>query len=248
MTLGFEDKVAIVTGGATGIGRAVSLALAARGAAVTVVYSKSADAARKTVDELSGVGGRGLALQADVTDEPAVCAVVDETIRAFGHLDCLVNNAATTAHLTFEDLDAIDDSLWDEVFATNVKGAFYFSRASAPHLRERPNSSIVNVGSTSGENGHGSCIPYAVSKSALHGLTKSLARALAPDVRVNCVAPGVVQTGWWKGREEKMPSFAGKLPLNRVSTPEDVADIALLLIESKSMTGQIVVGDNGQTL
>ena len=160
----------------------------------------------------------------------------------------LVNNAGITCQLPFNDLDAINDDIWDELFAVNVKGTFHCCQAAVPFLKQRPDSAIVNIGSIAGETGYGSSLPYAVSKSAVHGMTRSLARALAPKVRVNGIAPGAVATRWWKGNEEKMHKMSGHLPLQRISTPEDIAVLVLMLLTAESVTGQILRAENGQTL
>jgi 3-oxoacyl-[acyl-carrier protein] reductase len=244
----FRGKTAIVTGGGTGIGRAISVALAKRGAAVAVIYSQSEREALETRESIIVSGGRAIALQADVTDEPAVQAMTRAVADAFDGIDYLINNAGITRQLRFDDLDAISDDTWDALIAVNVKGTFHCCRAAAPYLGKRPGSAIVNIGSIAGETGYGSSLPYAVSKSAVHGLTKSLARALAPAIRVNCVAPGAVATRWWAGNEEKMRMLAGSLALQRVSTPEDIAETALMLLTAESMTGQVIKLENGQTL
>lgn len=241
-------KTAIVTGGATGIGRATSLELASRGAAVAVVYARSEAEAGGTVSEIEAAGGRALAIRADIASAADVSAMTAAVLRAFGAIDYLVNNAGITRQLPFADLDAIDDDAWDRLYAVNVKGAFLCARAAAPHLRQRPGSAIVNVGSIAGVTGYGSSLPYAVSKAALHGLTRSLARALAPQIRVNCLAPGAVDTRWWHGNEGKMRMLAGDVALGRVSTPADIAHSIVMLLGARSMTGQIVTADNGQTL
>ncbi|RJF91925.1 SDR family NAD(P)-dependent oxidoreductase [Noviherbaspirillum saxi] len=243
-----KGKVAIVTGGGTGIGRAVSLLLASQGAMVAVIYSRSAQDAQDTVRQVDAAGGEAIAIRANVAADDEVASMIDEVLHKFGRIDYLVNNAGITHQMTFEDLDAISDEAWDTLYAVNVKGAFHCSRAAAPHLKKHTGSAIVNIGSIAGETGYGSSLPYAVSKAAMHGLTRSLARALAPEIRVNCLAPGAVQTRWWSGKEEKMRALAGNLALNRISTPADIAETVLLLLTAESMTGQIVKVENGQTL
>lgn len=242
-----KGKVAIVTGGGTGIGRAVSHALVAQGAAVAVVYSRSETDAEETVARLTASGGRAMAVRADVASASQVTEMTAAVVRAFGRIDYLVNNAGMTRQLPFADLNAIDDAAWDELYAVNVKGAFQCARTTAPFLR-RHGGAIVNIGSIAGETGYGSSLPYAVSKAALHGLTRSLARALAPDIRVNCLAPGAVGTRWWSGNEDKMHALAGHVALNRVSSPEDIAGTVMMLLMAPSMTGQVIRADNGQTL
>lgn len=247
-TLALHHKVAVVTGGGTGIGRAVSLLLSRQGATVAVVYSRSEKDAQETVSSITTEGGRAIALQADIADLSAVGAMIEAVATTFGGIDYLVNNAGITHQLQFNDLDAINDDIWDDLFAVNVKGTFHCCQAAAPHLRERPDSAIVNIGSIAGETGYGSSLPYAVSKAAVHGMTRSLARALAPHIRVNGIAPGAVPTRWWEGNEEKMRSLSGQLPLQRLSTPEDIAVLVLMLLTAQSMTGQILRAENGQTL
>jgi len=243
-----KKSVAIVTGGGTGIGRATSTRLAAAGCAVAVVYSHSEAAAQETVQEIRNHGQEAIAIKADVADDAQVRAMIAEVVAAFGGITYLVNNAGITRQLPFADLEAIDDGIWDELFAVNVKGSFNCCRAAAPFMRAVPGSAIVNVGSIAGETGYGSSLPYAVSKAALHGMTKSLARALAPEIRVNCIAPGAVDTRWWAGNEAKMRQLSGNLPLQRISTPTDIAESIWLLLTAPSITGQILKAENGQTL
>jgi 3-oxoacyl-[acyl-carrier protein] reductase len=244
----FRGKAAIVTGGGTGIGRAISVALAKRGAAVAVIYSQSEHEALETKESITRNNGRAIALKADIAEESDVQAMTLAVVDAFGGIDYLINNAGITRQLRFDDLDAISDETWDDLIAVNVKGTFHCCRAAAPYLRKSPGSAIVNIGSIAGETGYGSSLPYAVSKSAVHGLTRSLARALAPEIRVNCVAPGAVATRWWAGNEEKMRMLAGSVALHRVSTPDDIAETTLMLLKADSMTGQVIKVENGQTL
>lgn len=243
-----QKAVAVITGGGTGIGRATSEKLAAAGCAVAIIYSRSNTEANDTVNAIRATGQEAIAIRTDVADDAQVRRMMAEVVEAFGNITYLVNNAGITRQLPFADLEAIADDTWDELFAVNVKGAFNCSRAAAPYLRAIPGSAIVNVGSIAGETGYGSSLPYAVSKAALHGMTKSLARALAPEIRVNCIAPGAVETGWWSGNETKMRQLSGNLPLQRISTPEDIAESICLLLTARSITGQIVKAENGQTL
>jgi 3-oxoacyl-[acyl-carrier protein] reductase len=244
----FMGKTAIVTGGGTGIGRAMSLLLARNGAKVAIVYAHSMNDAVATVREIEDAGGRAIALRTNIACDEEIIQMTGKVLKSFGRIDYLVNNAGTTKQLPFGDLDLIDDAMWSDLLAVNVKGAFYCSRAAAPHLSKNLGSAILNIGSIAGETGYGSSLPYAVSKAAMHGLTKSLARALAPRIRVNCLAPGAVRTRWWSGNEAKMHALAGSLALERISTPEDIAETALMLLTAESMTGQIVKAENGQTL
>ena len=246
--MNLKHKVAVVTGGGTGIGRAVALTLSKRGAAVAINYSRSEADAEETVQLIRASGGRAIAVQADISQDDKVRTMVDEVAQAFGTIDILVNNTGITKHIPMEDLDAATEDVWDELFDVNVKGMFYCARAVAPYMKEKKCGAIVNVGSIAGQTGLGSSLPYAVSKAAVHGLTKSLARALAPSIRVNCVVPGAVATRWWLGQEERMQRLAPNLLLQRISTPEDIAQFICSALEQEAMTGQIITVDSGQTL
>lgn len=243
-----KNKVALVTGGGTGIGRATSLELARRGAAVIVNYSRSRSDAEETVRLIAGEGGSALALQADVSRDHEVRTMVRAALQHYNRVDLLVNNASITKHMPMDELEMATEEAWDELFDVNVKGMFYCSRAVAPIMKQNRQGAIVNLGSIAGLTGLGSSLPYAVSKAAVHGLTKSLARALAPDIRVNCIAPGAVATRWWAGREDRMSSLAPNLPLRRISTPEDIAAMICATLEQEAMTGQVITVDSGQSL
>jgi 3-oxoacyl-[acyl-carrier protein] reductase len=159
-----------------------------------------------------------------------------------------VNNAGTTHFIPLADLESVTDEIWDTIFAVNVKGIFYCSRGIAPYLRARGGGAIVNVTSVAGLSGDGSSLPYSVSKAAAIGLTRSLARALAPSIRVCSVAPGIVKTRWVAGREEHVDRLSKDLPLQRTATPEDVAAMICALLAQDAMTGQTVVVDGGSSL
>ncbi|MDQ1910811.1 SDR family NAD(P)-dependent oxidoreductase [Paenibacillus sp. GD4] len=243
-----QDKVALVTGGGTGIGRATCLALAERGALVAVNYSRSQAEAEETVQWIERQGGRAIAIQGDVSRDSDVKGMVEEIAQQFGTIDLLVNNASVTRHIPLGDLEEATEEVWDELFDVNVKGMFYCARAVAPYMKKSKQGAIVNLGSIAGQTGLGSSLPYAVSKAAVHGLTKSLARALSPDIRVNCVVPGAVATRWWAGREEQMHRLAPQLLLQRIAAPEDIASLICTALEQEAMTGQIITVDSGQTL
>lgn len=243
-----KNKVVLVTGGGTGIGRATSLRLASRGAIVAVNYSRSVAEAAETVRTITEAGGRALAFQADVSRKEDVDRMVDGIVGEFGTVDLLVNNASITRHIAMDDLEAVTEEAWEALFGVNVVGMFHCARAVASYMRASGEGAIVNVGSVAGLTGKGSSLPYAVSKSAVHGLTKSLAHALAPTIRVNCVAPGAVTTRWWEGQETRMHSLITHLPLERISPPEEIAEMICALLEQPSITGQIITVDNGQTL
>jgi 3-oxoacyl-[acyl-carrier protein] reductase len=241
-------KVALVTGAATGIGRAVALRLAAQGLAVAVNYSRSEADAQETLAGVRRHGVPALLCKANVGDDAAVRAMVARCRQELGGLDVLVNNAGTTHFIAHTDLDALTDSVWDEIFNVNLKGTFYACRAALPWMKEH-GGSIVNVTSVAGLGGQGSSIPYAASKAALNCLTKSLARAFAPAVRVNAVAPGPVLTRWLVGHEDMLERSLQGTPLGRAATPDDIADTVVFLATGTTlMTGQVVVVDGGRTM
>ena len=185
-------------------------------------------------------------VQADVADEEGAKRLVATALERFGRLDVAVNNAGTTRRVPFQDLEGADDELWQRVLAVNLMGPWYISRAATPALRETKGS-IVNVGSVSGLIAGGSSLPYAVSKAALHHLTRTLAQALAPDVRVNAVAPGLVDSPWTAGWESN-EAIVARTPLGRMATPADIADAVVFLARAQFATGQVLAVDGGLTL
>jgi 3-oxoacyl-[acyl-carrier protein] reductase len=241
-------KVALVTGSATGAGRAIALRFAQNGYAVAVNYSRSETDARETLAEIQKLGAPAIICKATVADDRQVRAMVDRCRDELGGLDVLVNNAGTTHFIPHTDLDALTDPIWDEIFQVNLKGAFYACRAAMPLLRQR-RGSIVNISSVAGLQGHGSSIPYAASKAAMNCMTQSLARAFAPEVRVNAVAPGPIQTRWLIGHEEHVEKAIAQTPLKRASTPDDIADAVWFLAAGTALvTGQVMVVDGGRTM
>jgi 3-oxoacyl-[acyl-carrier protein] reductase len=244
----FKNKVFIITGGGTGIGKATALKLADMGAKLVINYSNSETEAKKVVEEIIEKGGTAFAFKANVANEQEVNEMIHQTVTQFGRLDGLVNNASITAQISMNDLESATDDVWDSLYDVNVKGMFHCVKAAVPHMKKQKSGAIVNVGSVAGTTGIGSSIPYAATKAAIHTMTKSLAIALAPHIRVNCISPGAVDTRWWSGNEDKMYQLAGNLPLQRISSPEDIADAILFQLKQESVTGQVFTIDNGQTL
>lgn len=242
---------AIVTGSAVGVGRATAIELAKRGASVVVNYSRSENEAKETVAEVERQGGRTLLVRADVSQDDQVRAMVARTIEVFGAVHVLVNNAATTAFVNFADLDGLSEEQWDRILAVNLKGPFFCSRAVAGSMRTAGEGAIVNIASVAGTRAVGSSIAYAASKAGLINLTVALARVLAPEVRVNCVAPGFIDSRWLRQGlgdfyEAAKRRTAEQTPLGRVSTPEDIAQVVLGLIEGADfVTGQTITVDGG---
>lgn len=250
-----EGRAAIVTGGGTGVGRAVTLALAERGCAVAVNYSRSKDGAEETAALARERGVKGIALQADVSDDTACRRLVDGAGEELGRLDVLVQSAGTTSIIPHEKLDDVRDEDWDRILAVNLKGPFQCVRAARGALEASGGGEIVNVSSVAGIVGTGSSIPYCASKAALNMLTVTLARALAPRIRVNAVAPGFITGRWWseavppKVYEAIKAGAAGRSPLGAVCEPEDVSDAILsILTGSDLVTGQVLVVDGGMTI
>jgi 3-oxoacyl-[acyl-carrier protein] reductase len=246
----FRGKVAVVTGGGTGLGLEISRLFVERGASLAIVYSRSRDEAEKSARELARDGQSVTTHQIDVADEAAVASGFAEIVARQGGIDFLVNNAGATRHAPFSDLDALTGEVWDEILGVNVKGAFFCARAAAPLMRARGGGAIVNITSTAGLRPSGSSLAYSVSKGALNHLTRGLAIGLGPEVRVNSVAPGGMYTRWWSGlrTREQFEASNGNLALRRHAALEDIALAALQLIENPSTTGQILVMDGGQIM
>lgn len=248
-----DRKKALVTGGATGIGRSVVLALARAGYDVAINYASSATAAKATAKEAEALGAQALLLPCDVSDEAAVRAMLATVGAAFGHLDALVNNAGTTAKWKVKDLESLDLDEWDRTFAVNVRGLFQVTRAAVPWLRLGQGASIVNTASIVGLRPGPQPLPYAASKAAVVNLTKTLAWNLGPEIRVNAVAPGWMEGDWMQRMlGDKYDDLMGKraklTPLRRCVTADDVAETVLNLLQAnRFVTGEIVVIDGGFT-
>jgi 3-oxoacyl-[acyl-carrier protein] reductase len=247
-----RGKTALVTGSAVGVGRATALDLARRGANVVINYARSEDDAREALKLVEAEGAKALLVRANVSKDADVQAMVRKTAETFGGLHILVNNAAITHFVAFQDLEGMKEEFWDDIFAVNVKGAFFASRAAAPVIRESGGGAIVNIASVAGQRAIGSSIAYAASKAALINMTVALARVLGPEIRVNCVAPGFIETRWLKNGLGDQIYEAGKAaeskraPLKAVCKPEDVSQLVMSLIEGADMvTGQTVTIDGG---
>jgi 3-oxoacyl-[acyl-carrier protein] reductase len=243
-------KVALVTGAATGIGRATTVALAEAGFDVVINYSRSEPAARATGEQAQSKGAKTLLFKCDVSDDPCVRKMLEATKLEFGRLDALVNNAGTTTDVKAKDLEAITAEDWDRVFAVNVRGMFQVTRAAVPLLKEA-RGSVVNTASIVGLRPGPQPLPYAASKAAVVSLTKLLALNLAPEIRVNAVAPGWMEGDWMvrmlKDKyDDLMERRAKHTPLRRVATPEDVAEVMVnLIVSNRFVTGEIIVIDGG---
>ena len=243
-----DQKVALVTGSATGVGRACAVRFAKLGYAVVVNYSQSEADALETLRLVEAAGVPALLCKGNVADAGQVNDMIAATEATFDRLDVLVNNAGTTHFIPHADLDALTDQVWQDIFGVNVLGAFYCIRAAVPLLKASKGS-VVNVTSVAGLSGQGSSIPYCASKAALNCMTQSLARAFGPDVRVNAVAPGPINTRWLAGREAQVAKYLEQAPLGRAAEPDDIADAVLYLATGTTLTtGQVLVVDGGRTM
>ncbi len=249
-----QAKAAIVTGGGTGVGRATALQLSKRGCAVLVNYSKSKDAAEAVVAEIAALGVKAIAVSANVADDADCRAMVAKAVDTFGRLDVLVNNAGTTKFIAHDDLEAVTPEDWDLVMGVNLRGAFQCIRAARKPLEASGQGNIVNVSSIAGLRAIGSSIAYCASKAAMNNLTLSMARVLAPKVRVNAVAPAFIDGEWLKqglgpAFDKTKKYWESRAVLGKVCQPDDVADAILAFIEgSELVTGQILPIEGGQML
>lgn len=250
--MSLQGKTAIVTGGSSGIGAATAVALAERGANVLVNYSRNADGAATIVAACREAGAQAEAAQGDVSDDAACRAIVDAAMSHWGRVDVLVNNAGMTKMVAHENLEGLSADDFQRIYAVNVIGTYQMSRAAAPHLKSAGDASIVNVSSVAGLMGGGSSIAYAASKGAMNTITLSLARVLAPEVRVNAVCPGLVETDFWSGQvtpeqfQEIGKGYSNKAVLNRVASSADIAQSILFFVDGdRNVTGQILASESG---
>ncbi len=242
-----RGKAALVTGGGTGLGRVISLAFAREGMNVAINYTKSEKEANETLADLRARGVRAIAVRADVSKAAEVKEMVDRVMQEFGRIDVLMNNAGTTVFVPFADLEGVSEDDWDRIMAVNVKGAWLCAKAVAPIMKRQGAGRIIQTTSISGLRAGGSSLPYSVSKAALTMLTRGLALALAPEITVNALAPGLIDTRWGRAwGEQDMLKAAADAPLKRLPSLEDCAEAVVLLAKNDSMTGQTIVVDAGR--
>ena len=243
--------VALVTGGGTGVGRACVLQLAARGLDVIVNFSRSQSDADKTLADAVALGAQGQTICCDVSDDLAVRKMIDEIDERFGRIDVVINNAATTEFIDHSDLESLTEEEWDRVLAVNLKRAFFVIRAAAKLLKAGEGGSVINISSVAGFTGNGSSIAYCASKAGLNSMTKSLARSLAPEIRVNAVCPGPIDSRWIpQGAPHiDLDQMVAGYPIPKPSQPNDIADaVVFFALGTKMATGQLLSVDGGQTL
>ena len=253
--MNIEGAVFIVTGSATGLGAAVARRLSSKGGKVVINYTKSEAEANETADACRSLGGEALLCRADVSDDADCRRMAADAMERFGRVDGLVNNAAQSKIVAHADLEALSAEDFNRIFGVNVIGPYQMVRAVVPHMKRQGKGAIVNISSGSAFSGSGSSIAYAASKGALNTMTLSLARALAPEIRVNAVCPGVMQTRWWREGlgEDRYQSFidnyAENSPLKAAGDPEIVADPVVWLLEgAEHVTGETIMVDSGSHL
>jgi pteridine reductase len=238
-----RDRVALVTGGGIRVGRALALALAEKGVRVAVHYNRSAADAADVARSIEASGGQAKTFSADLTRADAPGELVNGVVHAFGGLDILVNSAAVMVRTPFGEVDA---RRWDDIFALNLRAPFFLAQASAAHLR-RTKGAIVNISDLAAFETWPGYIPHGLTKSGVVHMTKALARVLAPDVRVNAIAPGTVllPDDW---SEKDAEHLTATTPLRREGTPGDVAHALLFLLEADYITGETIIVDGGRSV
>lgn len=238
-----RGRVALVTGGGRRVGRALALALAGRGAALAVHYNETEAGAREVVDAIKKSGGTAQAFPADLTDSALAEGLPEQVVRALGALDILVNSAAVMIRTPFGEVNV---ETWDEMFALNLRAPFLLSQAAAPHLkRARGGGAIINIADLAAFETWPAYIPHGLTKSGVVHMTKALARVLAPEIRVNGIAPGtVLLPDQWS--EKDAAHLNETTPLKREGTPEDVAAAMLFLLDADYITGETIIVDGGR--
>lgn len=251
-----KDQVAIVTGSATGIGAAVAVKLAALGARVVINCTKSVKDAEETIASIKATGAEAILGQGDVSSDEDCRRIAKLTTDRWDRIDMLVNNAGTTKFADHADLDALTGEDFINIYKVNVVGAYQMIRACTPRLKASGFGRVVNVSSIAGVLGVGSSVAYAASKGALNTMTKSLARSLAPEIRVNAVCPGFVGTRWFSERfgpetyARIVEHNVNSVPLHRAGTPEDIAEVVAFFCGegARHITGETMLTDAGHHL
>jgi len=244
-----KGKAALITGGGTGLGRAIALQLAAEGVNLVINYSRSADDAEKTAADARAMGVKAVSLKADISIPKETENLVAQSAEALGGLDILVNNAGTTKFVPFQDLDGLSPEDFTQLFETNAMSIYFASRAAAKIMNSRGGGHIINTVSIAGFKPLGSSIAYAVSKAAGIHVTKCLAVALAPLIKVNAVAPGLLLTRWAAGFDDAhIKNVEQQALLKRSADIEECAAMFLSIAKNDSMTGQVITVDCGQSV
>jgi 3-oxoacyl-[acyl-carrier protein] reductase len=247
-----EGAVCIVTGSATGAGAACAIQLARKGCRVIVNYTKSEKEAKQTADACKATGAEAIVVRGDVGKDADCRALAQAALDKWGRIDALINNAGITKFTAAADLDGLDAEDFQRIYAVNVIGPYQMIRACAPAMKKQGKGAIVNISSVSGVLGIGSSTAYIASKGALNAMTLALARALAPEIRVNAVCPGLIETRWHLERFSKddyakfKANYEKTVPLAKAASADDVAEVALWLIEGADLvTGESILVDAG---
>jgi 3-oxoacyl-[acyl-carrier protein] reductase len=247
-----QSAVCIVTGSATGTGSACAIRLAKKGARVVINYSKSEKDAKETVKACQDAGAETLLVKGDVSSDADCRAMAKAAIDKWGRIDALINNAGITKFVAAADLEGLDAQDFQRLYAVNVIGPYQMIRACAPAMKKQGNAAIVNISSISGVRGIGSSTAYVASKGALNAMTLALARSLAPEIRVNAVCPGLIETRWHLDRFSEADyakfkaNYEKSVPLAKAASADDVAEVAVWLIEGASLvTGESILVDGG---
>ena len=250
-----KEKVAIVTGSATGVGAATAVILAQKGCNVVINYTRSKEEAMAMAQLVEQHNVESLVFQADVSNDDDCQSMVEATIKKWGRIDYLVNNAGKTKFNPFENLEGLSSEDFLDIYSVNVVGPYQMIKAVVPYMKKQGGGAIVNDSSLAGINGVGSSIAYVTSKAALNMMTKSLAHVLGPEIRINTVAPGPIKTRWLKGGmgdeaySALIEQAEKELPLRQVATPEDVAETLVWFLEgAKLITGEVLIVDSGAHL
>ncbi len=247
-----EGAVGIVTGSATGTGAACAIQLAKKGCRVVINYTRSEDDAKATADQCKAAGADAILVRADVAKDADCRALAQAALDKWGRIDALINNAGITKFAAASDLDGLDAEDFQRIYAVNVIGPYQMIRACAPAMKKQGKGAIVNISSISGVRGIGSSTAYIASKGALNAMTLALARSLAPEIRVNAVCPGLIETRWHLSRYSKedyakfKSNYEKNVPLAKAATPDDVAEVAIWLVEGADLvTGESILVDSG---
>ena len=250
-----KEKVAIVTGSATGVGAATAVLLAEKGCNVVINYTRSKEEAMATAQLVEQHNVECIVFKADVSNDDECKSMVEAAIKKWGKIDYLVNNAGKTKFNPFENLEGLSGEDFLDIYSVNVVGPYQMIKAVVPYMKQQGGGAIVNDSSLAGINGVGSSIAYVTSKAALNIMTKSLAHVLGPEIRINTVAPGPIQTRWLKGGmgdeaySALIEQAENELPLKQVATAEDVAETLVWFLEgAKLITGEVLIVDSGAHL
>jgi len=250
-----DRKVAIVTGSATGTGAAIAIALAKNGYNIVVNYTRSEKEAKETAAEVEANGAEALLFQADVSKDEDCRAMAAAAVDKWGRIDALINNAGRTKFVAHDNLEGLDAQDFQDIYAVNTIGPFQMTRACAPHLKASGAGRVIMISSVAGTHGHGSSLAYVASKGGLNSMTKGLARVMGPEVTVNGICPGMIETRWLRAGwgddnyEKNRQAMIRKVPLATVSQPEDIADAVLwFVLGTAPVTGELLIVDGGMHL